>query len=69
MQLFKNNNIDFEIIDSVYGKINNISNYLENEKIISIVNEIINIDFDNITFKESYKKLENIANTLKNINI
>ena len=69
LSLFKKNSIDFEIIDYVYGKINNISNYLENEKIKSIVNEIISVDFDNITFKESYKKLENIANTLNNINI
>ena len=33
LNLFQNNNIDFKLIDSEYGKVEKISDYLSNEKV------------------------------------
>ena len=68
LNLFKNNNIDFKLIDSDYGKVEKISDYLSNEKVKNVIQDIISIDFDNISFKEAYNKLEYIANVFKSIN-
>ena len=67
LNLFKNNNIEFKIIDSKLGIVDNISDYLNNEKFRGIVKEITTIDFDDISYKEAYSKLKNIANILKNM--
>ena len=65
--LFKNNDISFQIIDSDNGKIENVTDYLGNEKVKNAIHEITTIDFDTITFKEAYKKLEYLSKILKNI--
>lgn len=66
--LLKNNNVNFEIIDSDYGKIEEVDSYLNNESIKSVIKDISAIDFNDISYKEAYNKLENIAQIFKEIN-
>ena len=59
--------IDFTIVDDTYGIVKNYSDYINNDKLKNIVNDIINIDFDNISFKYAYKLLLDTSNSLKKI--
>lgn len=59
--------IPFTIIDDLYGIVENYSDYMNNEKIKKIINELINIDFNNITFKDAYEILLSTSNSLKKI--
>lgn len=60
-------NIPFTIIDDTYGIVENYSDYMNNEKLKKVIGEIININFDNITFKEAYEILLSTSNLLKEI--
>lgn len=59
--------ISFTIIDDTYGVVENYSDYMNNVKLKKIIDEIININFDNITFKEAYEILLSTSNLLKEI--
>lgn len=59
--------IPFEIIDSNYSTINNYSDYINNKKIQKVMNSIITIDMNNITFKDTFEFLEKINNELKTL--
>lgn len=65
----KLNSLDilFEIIDSNYSKVDNYSDYLNNNKIKDIIKSIIQIDMNNISFKESFEFLEKIKIELNNV--
>ena len=65
INLLNSQNIKFEIIDSQYGNIENYSDYLNNNKIKEIINNIKSIDFDDISYKQAYEILYNINNSLK----
>lgn len=57
------NNIDFKIIDPNEPLvINNIPSSYE-----PIIQEILNIDFNNITFKDAFFKLQDFQTKLKNL--
>lgn len=64
---FQKLNINFEIIDNQYNKIENYSDYLNNENLKSIVNKIINLDLNNITMKQAFNILEDLQDKCKNI--
>ena len=57
----------FEIIDLNYSKVDNYSDYLNNNKIKDIIKSIIQIDMNNISFKESFEFLEKIKIELNNV--
>lgn len=59
--------IAFTIVDDTYGTIKNYSDYINNDKLKGIVNKILSIDFDNISYKEAYELLLNTSNDLKKI--
>ena len=59
--------IPFKVIDDSYGVIENYSDYINNNKLKSIVDKILDIDFDNISFKDAYEILFNTSNSLKEI--
>lgn len=59
--------IPFTIIDDTYGVVENYSDYMNNVKLKKIIDEIININFDNITFKEAYEIFLSTSNLLKEI--
>lgn len=59
--------IPFTIIDDTYGVVENYSDYMNNVKLKKIIEEIMNINFDNITFKEAYEILLSTSNLLKEI--
>ena len=59
--------IAFSIVDDTYGTIRNYSDYINNDKLKGIVNKILSIDFDNISYKEAYELLLNTSNDLKKI--
>lgn len=60
-------NISFTIVDDTYGIVENYSDYMNNTKLKKVIDEIININFDNITFKEAYEILLSTSNLLKEI--
>lgn len=62
----KLSNISFEIIDN-HSKIENHSDYIHNIKVKNIIDTIINIDMNDITFKQSFELLEKINKELKEI--
>ena len=59
--------LPFKIIDETYGVIENYSDYINNNKLKNIVDKIITLDFDNITFKEAYEILLSTSASLKEI--
>jgi len=67
VDLLNQNHINFEIIDSNYGKIENYSDYLNNETVKNIITSIVELDMDNISFKQSFDFLNDINIKLKNI--
>lgn len=58
-------NIPFQFVDDSYGIIENYSDYANNEKLKGIVNKILSIDFDNLTFKEAFEILLGIQKELQ----
>ena len=60
-------NIVFEIVDSTYGTIQNYADYVANTQLKEIVDLILEIDFNNITFKESFEILQKTQQDLKKI--
>ena len=65
--VLKESNVNFEIIDLAYNRIENYSDYLNNAKLKSIIDELLNIDMDNISFKDSFYLLQNTRDELKKI--
>ena len=65
--LLKQNNIDFEVIDLKYSKIEIYSDYLNNIKFKNIINTLRNIDINDISFKEAFLILEKLSEEAKNI--
>lgn len=68
-KLLEEKNIKYQIIDNQYEKekIKNNEDYFRNLELKQIVDNILNIDFNNITFKDSFEKLQDIQNKLKKI--
>ncbi len=69
VEKLKSLNVNFEIIDLNYSKIDNYSDYLNNIKIKYIIQSILDIDMDNTSFREAFdflyetkKELEKIYN-------
>ena len=60
-------NIPFTIANDTYGIVENYSDYMNNVRLKNVIEEIININFDNITFKEAYEILLSTSNLLKEI--
>lgn len=60
-------NIPYQFVDDTYGVIENYSDYANNEDLKSIVNEILALDFDNLSFKDGYDILRGIQSKLKKI--
>ena len=67
LRLLQAKDIPFQIIDNTYGIVENYSDYMNNDKLKSIVQKIININFDEITFKEAFEILRSTSNNLKEI--
>lgn len=59
--------INFKLVDDKYGIIENYSDYINNSELKEIVNKIVNINFDEITFKEAYEILLSTSNSFKKI--
>lgn len=60
-------NISFEVIDSKYTKIENYNDYLNNSSLKSITKTILNLDLNEISYKQAYEILENLQKDLKKI--
>ena len=65
--LLQQNNIEFEIIDIRYNKIENYSDYLNNIKFKNIINTLEDIDMNNISFRQAFDILEKLSNEVKNV--
>ncbi len=59
--------IPFDIVDLNYSKIDNYSDYLNNQKLKKIVSSILELDMNNTTFKQSFDILNTIKNDLETI--
>ena len=58
IEQLNNRNLQFEIVDGDYSKIENYSDYMNNCKIKKIIQDIKEMDLNNITFKQAYEFLE-----------
>ncbi len=67
LRILEAKNINFQIIDNTYGVIENYSDYMNNDKLKEIINKLIGINFNEITFKEAYEILLSTSNSLKEI--
>ena len=65
--LLTQNNIDFEVVDIKYSKIENYSDYLNNIKFKRIINTLLDLDTNNISFREAFDILEKLSKDAKNI--
>lgn len=52
--------IKFEIVDSDYGRIENYNDYLNNNKVKLVIDEILQVDLDNTTFRQAFDILGNL---------
>ena len=52
--------IKFKIIDEDYSKIENYADYMNYNKLKEIVNKIIKINLDEISFRQAYEILEDV---------
>lgn len=67
VEQLKNRKILFEIVDHDYSKIENYEDYINNNKLKRIIQNIEKIDLNNITFREAYDFLENMKKEIKEI--
>lgn len=67
IQQLENRNINFEIVDNDYSKIENYEDYINNNRLKNLVKNIKKIDLNNITFRDSYEILENIKQEIEEI--
>lgn len=65
--LLEKMNIDFEIIDSGYQKVENRSDYINTLNFKNVVDKLVKIDFNNITFKEAFDTLYKLSEETKKI--
>nr|DAO95485.1 MAG TPA: MutS domain I [Caudoviricetes sp.] len=63
--LLKKHNLKYKIIDNIPNQ--NTNDYLNNIEIKKIVKRILDIDFNNITFQQSFNILLDIHQKLKSI--
>ena len=59
--------ISFKLIDDTYGTIDNYTDYLNNIHLKKIIDRILSLDFNNITFKESFDILFSMQKDLQKI--
>lgn len=65
--LLTQNNVDFEVVDLKYSKIENYSDYLNNIKFKNIINTLLELDINNISFREAFEILEKLSKEAKAI--
>ena len=59
--------IIFEIVDNNYSKIENYEDYMNNNKLKSIVKEIRRVDLNNLSFRKVYDIVEKIKREVEEI--
>jgi len=67
ISLLENRNINFEIIDPKYNKIDNYSDYLNNSNLKETIDFLLNIDMNEISYKEAFDFLFSISENVKKI--
>ena len=60
-------NIDFEIVDSESKKNTTVVNNIADSNFNTIIDKLLKIDFDNITFRQAFDILFDISNEAKSI--
>lgn len=64
LRLLEAKQLKFQIVDSTYGVVENYSDYMNNDKLKELIQKILDINFDEITFKEAYEILLSTKNNL-----
>ena len=59
--------IPFKLVDDTYGVIDNYTDYLNNIHLKQILDKIICLDFNNITFKEAFEILFSLQKDLQKL--
>ena len=59
--------VDFDIIDLSTTSVKSTKDYINSYNFDDIIDLLINIDFDNITFKEAFETLYDLSNRTKKI--
>lgn len=67
LTILNKENINFEIIDPNYEKINNYSDYMNNLKLKEIIDKLLDLDMNSISFRQSFEILSNVHEDLVKI--
>ena len=67
-KIFDIGNINYEIVEDNISIVNSENTKLD-ERLNSIINQIANIDFNNITYKQAFEFLEDASNKIKQITL
>lgn len=67
IELLQKENLNFELVDGNYAKIDNYEDYMNNNKLKNIVKQVQEIDLDNISFKDAYEFLTKMQEALNQI--
>lgn len=59
--------IEFKITDSNYEEIKNYSDYINNLKVKQIINQLLEVDINNTTFKQAFEILDKLSQNAKEI--
>lgn len=60
-------NINFEIVDSNYGYVENYNDYLNNNKLKNITDSILKLDLNNTTFRQAFNYLSELKGKIEEV--
>lgn len=66
-RIFENKGITYDVIDNLPNNTITTNDYLNNIELKKVVNKILEVDFNNTTFQQSFNMLLDIQKKLKNI--
>lgn len=65
--LLQEKNINFELVDLKYNKIENYYDYIDTVRTKELINTLAKLDMNNITFKQSFDLLSNLCEKSKQL--
>ena len=66
-RLLSNCSVDFEIVDTIQGKVKNVSDYLKEESLKNTFNSIKQLDMNKVTFQEAFFILKDLNEKLNKL--
>ena len=64
MHILNNYNYDVEIVNIQKSSVMNYKNYVDNSKLMNIINDFLNTDINSLSISESYDLLQKLQNNI-----